>query len=535
MTTRSRISRLAPEERAELEHIARSRRTLAGVASRARIILDHDELGPVEGTKRSSVAKATAWKWRSRYAAAGAAGLCDAPRAGQSQISDDVVLRCVLDEPPEGSARWTTRSVADAVGVSQATVSRIRQRCFPRAEHEAVILSEAAASVLAGIDIGPAGSALVFHAAAGVRRSPVSEVAVDVIETILCARLHFKPDGDAAVDDATPGAVGFLRRVTADLPAVPVTLVVDIAVDAQVQRWLRAHPEITVHAVTPRQWPALLHRIATAVDPGQLAELRDVQRRIRLACRRGSDEFVWTRAPSGSPPIRRETHRGEPDRPVGELGVVIRALCAVVADGEPAAGEPVPIRRVAERSEVPPGRVAGVLARFAEEGLFEHRGGQWLLRVPTHRDIVEIHTALGLLGTAVVRRIASSAVPLPASIDDHYAGILRCDELGLTSECGALDLELLDELARSADMPRIAAMFTRLTLHLRLFLAMFGLNHRCPTDEIVADDGRIIAAIRWRDPEAAVDAWRSKMDGCARSMLSQARLPADASSPISAE
>ena len=49
-------------------------------------------------------------------------------------------------------------------------------------------------------------------------------------------------------------------------------------------------------------------------------------------------------------------------------------------------------------------------------------------------------------------------------------------------------------------MPRIGSMFVRLTLQLRLFLAIFGLSYRYPTDEIVADDRRILAEIRRRDP-----------------------------------
>jgi DNA-binding GntR family transcriptional regulator len=70
-------------------------------------------------------------------------------------------------------------------------------------------------------------------------------------------------------------------------------------------------------------------------------------------------------------------------------------------------------------------------------------------------------------------------------------------------------------------MPRIGSMFVRLTLQLRLFLAIFGLSYRYPTAEIVADDLRILTEIRRRDPEAAVDAWRGKIDNCARYMLTR--------------
>ena len=39
----------------------------------------------------------------------------------------------------------------------------------------------------------------------------------------------------------------------------------------------------------------------------------------------------------------------------------------------------------------------------------------------------------------------------------------------------------------------------------------------------MTDDRRILAEIRRRDPESAVEAWRSKIDNCARYMLARLR------------
>jgi DNA-binding GntR family transcriptional regulator len=72
-------------------------------------------------------------------------------------------------------------------------------------------------------------------------------------------------------------------------------------------------------------------------------------------------------------------------------------------------------------------------------------------------------------------------------------------------------------------MPRIGSMFSRLTLQLRLFVTIFGLDYRYPTDEIVADDQRILVEIRRHDPDGAVSAWRCKIDNCARFMLTHLR------------
>jgi DNA-binding GntR family transcriptional regulator len=85
--------------------------------------------------------------------------------------------------------------------------------------------------------------------------------------------------------------------------------------------------------------------------------------------------------------------------------------------------------------------------------------------------------------------------------------------------CIILDLDVQDELARAAGMPRFEAMFIRLTLQLRLFIALLGLSYQYPIDGIVSDNTRILDAIRARDPDTAVAAWRSKIDKAARFMM----------------
>jgi DNA-binding FadR family transcriptional regulator len=46
-----------------------------------------------------------------------------------------------------------------------------------------------------------------------------------------------------------------------------------------------------------------------------------------------------------------------------------------------------------------------------------------------------------------------------------------------------------------------------------------GLSYQYPIDGIVSDDTRILDAIRARDPDTAVAAWRSKIDKAARFMM----------------
>jgi polyphosphate kinase len=84
----------------------------------------------------------TVRKWRSRFLAQRLAGLHDLPRSGAPRrITDDqvalVIARSVLEAPPAGRRRWSTRLMAAETGMSQSAVSRIwRQTGLPNGMSE---------------------------------------------------------------------------------------------------------------------------------------------------------------------------------------------------------------------------------------------------------------------------------------------------------------------------------------------------------------------------------------------------------------
>jgi DNA-binding GntR family transcriptional regulator len=513
------VPHLSPDEREALLRTARSRQTPLGVATRAQLVADCADLGVAEAARRSSVSRATAAKWWRRYRAAGIDGLDDAARTGRPAASDDVVhkvLSCSLDTPPEGAKRWRTRTVAEAAGISQASVSRIWRRYFPRLDAGvADVLPELPTSILTYVDVHPSGCALGFQAVNRVA-TPASDDPAEVMETIVCASLLCRPIAGSGEGDA----LAVFSRAAERLPSMSaVTLVLDVELDPAALRWLSRHPEITAYSVTGEGWLGMLHRVADVVDPGQLAELQEVQRLIRVARSEGAREFVWSRTSDASTSTADTAPSAQTEPPAGDLTYVVRGICSAISAGEVHAGEAISVRRIAELSDVSSGRASNALAQLADEALIDKRAGRYRLPVPTPHDVIETYTARGLLGTAIARRLASVPTPLPPAVDEHYAGLIRCDKLGLIPEAGTIDLDLQDELARAADMPRMGWMFIRLALQLRIFVAIFGLSYRYPTDEILADDHRILVEIRRHDPEAAVTAWRSKIDNCARFML----------------
>jgi transposase len=100
------------------------------MALRARIVL-----ASASGATNQEVAAqlgvnpTTVGKWRNRFVARGLDGLSDDPRPGAPRrITDDRVEQVImktLEEIPEDSPHWSTRSMAAATGLSQTAVSRI--------------------------------------------------------------------------------------------------------------------------------------------------------------------------------------------------------------------------------------------------------------------------------------------------------------------------------------------------------------------------------------------------------------------------
>ena len=119
--------------RAELEAIARSTRTPAGLVQRARLILAlADGASYSELTARWGVAATSISRWNRRFRARGIGGLRDAPRSGRpDRLAPAVearILALTQQAPPPPLTQWSVRRMAARVGVSPATVQRVWAR-----------------------------------------------------------------------------------------------------------------------------------------------------------------------------------------------------------------------------------------------------------------------------------------------------------------------------------------------------------------------------------------------------------------------
>lgn len=122
---------LSLEQRTVLERLARRRSIPARVVERAQIVLR-----AAEGMENQQIARMMRLtpekvaRWRNRFLQGGIAALeKDAPRPGRTRTITDRWVKKVMDmtlqEKPAQATHWSTRSMAAAAGISEASVRRI--------------------------------------------------------------------------------------------------------------------------------------------------------------------------------------------------------------------------------------------------------------------------------------------------------------------------------------------------------------------------------------------------------------------------
>jgi len=122
---------LVPEQRRLLEQQSRARSLPARLVERARIALRAaDGWQDKKIAAELGITPEKAARWRARFLAGGIPGLQkDAPRPGRPRTVPADKVKQIVDkttqEKPAAATHWSTRTMAAAVGVSEATVRRI--------------------------------------------------------------------------------------------------------------------------------------------------------------------------------------------------------------------------------------------------------------------------------------------------------------------------------------------------------------------------------------------------------------------------
>ncbi len=287
---------LSDEERETLERWARRPKSAQALALRCRIVLAAAEgCTNTEIAARLGCSPSTAGKWRSRFAERRLDGLHDEPRPGKPRtISDRDVERVIvktLEETPREATHWSTRSMAQATGMSQSAISRI-WRAFGLKPHvsEHFKLSPDPQFIdkvrdVVGLYLQPPDAAIVLcvdeksQIQALDRSAPVLPLLPSAPErrthdyrrygtTNLYAALDVASGNVIADLTARHRAEEFRRFLNLIDKSVPADLAVHVIVDNSsthkaptIQRWLLRHPRFTFHFTpTYASWLNLVER-----------------------------------------------------------------------------------------------------------------------------------------------------------------------------------------------------------------------------------------------------------------------------------
>ena len=119
---------LTDEQVLRLRTYVRGRKVERRLAERANIILLAAEgIENLDIAARLKISRHTVARWRKRFLKLGVSGIeRDAPRPGRSRtLNADEIVRKTTQEKPYNATQWSTRSMARAAGVSEASVRRV--------------------------------------------------------------------------------------------------------------------------------------------------------------------------------------------------------------------------------------------------------------------------------------------------------------------------------------------------------------------------------------------------------------------------
>jgi transposase len=329
---------LTVEERTKLETLARRHTVAQRMALRARIVLRCAEGGSNRNVAADlGVHPNTVGKWRKRFLAERLDGLFDEPRPGVPRTVLDAkveeVVTTTLESKPRGATHWSTRTLAEQVGLSKSTVQRIWHAFGLKPHrHKTFKLSTDPLFVekvrdIVGLYVDPPDQAVVLsvdeksQVQALDRTQPLLPMDMDYPE----ARTHdYVRHGTtslfAALNAATGEVIGqchrrhrqgeFLKFLKHIESLVPQHLDIHVIMDnygthktPRVQRWLARHPRWHVHFTpTSASWLNLVERLfaqltAKAIRRGSFRHVRQLEQTIEEhleAHNENPKPFIWT-------------------------------------------------------------------------------------------------------------------------------------------------------------------------------------------------------------------------------------------------
>lgn len=325
---------LSAEEQDQLTAWARQGKQARTRAFRARIILAGARgVSNSEAARRLHTSQQTVGKWRSRFIQRRLDGLRDDPRPGAPPRLDEAglerLIATTINNRPRNGTRWSTRTLARKLGVSQSTVSRT-WRALGLQPHRAETFRLStdpkfadAVRDISGLYLNPPVNAMVLSVdeksplQARRRRPAAKGGAADISgrrgrdaartgRASLFALLKIATTeviGQPRRRPRTGAFVAFLRAIDAMIPEErhPHLILDDPATHQRpsVKAWLARHPRFRLHVMpTPATWLDQVERWYAALSArggrrGTTVELRRAVQRHLDVTREQPRPFAW--------------------------------------------------------------------------------------------------------------------------------------------------------------------------------------------------------------------------------------------------
>ena len=122
---------LTRKQRQTLTRLVKGRRTEVRVVMRAKIVLAAARgMENREIAEKLGVTRETVGRWRSRFSEKSVAGILkDLPRAGRKPTHrsrvEGRIIQMTTQEKPRNATHWSTRTLAEELGITQSMVHRV--------------------------------------------------------------------------------------------------------------------------------------------------------------------------------------------------------------------------------------------------------------------------------------------------------------------------------------------------------------------------------------------------------------------------
>ena len=341
MANHARAVELLDDERRELERLLRSQASASGLVRRARaVLLMADGQSGAEVSRLTGYTPVQISRIRRRFVDERTAGLTDKPRSGRPKVygakKTAEIVALTLQAPGEGLSHWTTRELAEKVGVSHTTVHRIwkahelqphRVQTFKFSRDP---LLEEKISDIVGLYLDPPMNAFIVSVDEKTQIQALNRTQplLPLRPGIPARQTHdYKRNGltslYAALEVATGKVIGecspthrgpdflrFLQKVARSFPRRMLHVIVDNSSTHStpaVKNWLEAHPRVLLH-FTPKgaswinlveAWFGVLTR--KSVRRGSFNSVPELVRHIEAFIAHWNERptpFVWTKPAS---------------------------------------------------------------------------------------------------------------------------------------------------------------------------------------------------------------------------------------------